>query len=594
VGETLSYDILARDSFMATLTKFGEAIDRNTRQLERFGAQAKVTSRETDQAEQKLGQFGNRARETSNHLDGLAGGLQRGLGALKSFGMGAAFAFGAVGVAAAAMGVKTAAGNEQAQISFEVLLGSQQKAAAFLKQIQDFAAKTPFDMPGLRDAASRLLAVGVNAKDVIPIMTRLGDATSGMGTGAEGVSRAVLALTQIKTSGVVHGQDVLQLTEAGIPALDALATHFKTTVAQIRKDMEAGKIKPDDLFAAIEAGEGPAFTRLKGMMDKQSTSLVGLWSTFKDDLGQTLATAFQPAVPALKKVLDFGAKAVPEVLDGIRHFGHEIGDVFKGSTVGKDIFASLEKAGRETLPFVKRAFDDVVKTLRDNREGLEKFGHMLANDIIPALKVFAEIIIVSVVGGFNMTVTAVAHFVDAWNAARAVVVGAARVMFDTIVGGLGAIVHGAALAFGWIPGIGDKLKDADKAFQGFVDDVNRKLDDLAGKPHYVQVYGVFHGPDIAPLSQGSKGNIAPHKFAVGGGDARPGDIVRVGENGPETLVFGPRGAGTVVPNGGGGGEILVRVQVEYPDGRIVHQQVERHINSGGGKTAWRTLVGALT
>lgn len=594
MGETLAYDILARDAFMATLTKFGEAIDRNTRQLEKFGAQAKVTSHETDQAEQKLGKFGDRARQTSGHLDTLAGGLQRGLGALKSFGVGAAFAFGAAGVAAATMGIKTAAANEQAQISFEVLLGSQQKAAAFLKEIQDFAAKTPFDMPGLRDAASRLLAVGVNAKDVIPIMTRLGDATSGMGTGAEGVQRAVLALTQIKTSGIVHGQDVLQLTEAGIPALDALAAHFKTTVAQVRKDMEAGKIKPDDLFSAIEAGEGPAFQRLKGMMDKQSTSLVGLWSTFKDNLGQTLATAFQPAVPALKKVLDFGAKAIPEVLDGIRHFGHEIGDVFKGSTVGKDIFASLEKAGKETLPFLKHAFDDVVKTLRDNREGLEQFGHMLANDIIPALKVLTEITIGGFVVGFKIAVTAIASFVDAWNFGRAIVVGAARVMFDTLTAGFGEVLHGAALAFGWIPGIGDKLKAADKEFGKFVDDVNSKLDDLAGRPHYVQVYGVFHAPDIAPVSQGSKGNIAPHKYSAGGGQAGPGDIVRVGENGPETLVFGPQAAGTVVPNGGGGGHQVLELVVKTEDGRTLLQKLVRFGQAEGGRVPIRQFLKAYT
>jgi hypothetical protein len=45
----------------------------------------------------------------------------------------------------------------------------------------------------------------------------------------------------------------------------------------------------------------------------------------------------------------------------------------------------------------------------------------------------------------------------------------------TIAGG---IVHGAAIAFGWIPGIGGKLKAADRAFGRFKDAVNEKINGI--------------------------------------------------------------------------------------------------------------------
>jgi TP901 family phage tail tape measure protein len=51
--------------------------------------------------------------------------------------------------------------------------------------------------------------------------------------------------------------------------------------------------------------------------------------------------------------------------------------------------------------------------------------------------------------------------------AAILLVKAARAIVAQFLGMVGKIVHGAAVAFGWIPGIGGKLKAADKAFQGF-------------------------------------------------------------------------------------------------------------------------------
>ena len=45
----------------------------------------------------------------------------------------------------------------------------------------------------------------------------------------------------------------------------------------------------------------------------------------------------------------------------------------------------------------------------------------------------------------------------------------------------GAILHGASLAFGWVPGIGDKLKEASSKFDTFRDDVNRSISGISDK-----------------------------------------------------------------------------------------------------------------
>jgi hypothetical protein len=42
----------------------------------------------------------------------------------------------------------------------------------------------------------------------------------------------------------------------------------------------------------------------------------------------------------------------------------------------------------------------------------------------------------------------------------------------------GWIIHAAATAFGWVPGIGKKLKSADKAFSDFKDNANAQLSQI--------------------------------------------------------------------------------------------------------------------
>jgi hypothetical protein len=58
----------------------------------------------------------------------------------------------------------------------------------------------------------------------------------------------------------------------------------------------------------------------------------------------------------------------------------------------------------------------------------------------------------------------------------------------TFLGMVGALVTGAAKAFGWVPGIGPKLKEASKTFNTFRDDVNKSLGGLKDKSITIQAY----------------------------------------------------------------------------------------------------------
>lgn len=227
--------------------------------------------------------------------------------------------------AGATVGVKTAASMETADIAFTTMLGSAKKADAFLKDLAAFAAKTPFEFPELQKAASSLISSGIEAKKVIPIMTTLGNVTSGMGTGSEGIKRATVAIQQMNAAGKITGEDLNQLRDAGIPVYDLLAAatgKSKEAVSELAKSGKLGKKELGQMMAALESGKG--MERFAGLMDKQSTSLSGLWSTLKDTINMNLAAAIQPLIPMLKDGLvgasNLMAAVLPKVTAGLTTF----------------------------------------------------------------------------------------------------------------------------------------------------------------------------------------------------------------------------------------------------------------------------------
>ena len=216
----------------------------------------------------RIGQAGGEA---------VASGFERGSGRIKGFLAGVAKTGAAALVAglgaAGTVGIRTAAQLQTGQIAFETMLGSASKAKSFLGELSDFAAKTPFDLPGLQRSAQSLISIGIDSEKVIPIMTTLGNVTSGMGTGAEGIQRATVALQQMNAAQKISAEDLNQLRDAGIPVYDLLAAatgKSKKELAEMASKGKLGREELELLMKALESGKG--LERFNGMMEKQSAS----------------------------------------------------------------------------------------------------------------------------------------------------------------------------------------------------------------------------------------------------------------------------------------------------------------------------------
>lgn len=201
----------------------------------------------------------------------------------------AALAIGGIGAAIAAAGVKAieAAGKLQnVQTAFTNMLGSAQKSAAFTKELQAFAAATPFEFNQVTSAAQKFLAFGFTAEQVIPTLTAVGDAAAGVGLGADGIDRVTLALGQMAAKSRVQSDEMLQLTEAGIPAWQMLADKIGKSVPEVMDMVSKGAVDAATGINALVEGMNKKFG---GMMEQQSHTIQGTWSTLMDGIDQTAA-----------------------------------------------------------------------------------------------------------------------------------------------------------------------------------------------------------------------------------------------------------------------------------------------------------------
>lgn len=238
-----------------------------------------------------LGLIGGKAAVAGGAVAALSIGLV-GVGAAAAGLAVGAVAFGAFSAAA----LKGAGALEQQKIAFTTLLKSEEKGSKFLDQVLQFAKETPFDALGVADGAKKLLAYGFAAEDVLPILTDLGDATSALGLGNDGLGRLILAFGQIRTAGKLTGMEARQLSEAGIPVWEILANKIGKTTGEIKKMTEEGAIPAELAIEALREGMQNTFG---GSLKAQAASLLGTFEKIKESATLGLYQALLPSLPKI-------------------------------------------------------------------------------------------------------------------------------------------------------------------------------------------------------------------------------------------------------------------------------------------------------
>ncbi len=225
--------------------------------------------------------------------------------------------------------VKLASDFQDVTTSFTVMLKSADLARKTLEDLRTFSEKTPFKFTEVQELSKQLLSVGYDANELIPIMSNLGDIASGVGK--EKLPYIVRALTQIRTKGRLMGQELLQLTEAGVPIIDALAKQLKVDKKLISEPTKLGiTYKQVELALKSLSEKGGMYFN---MMDKASKTWSGrlsevgdIFDAFKTNFGQGFIDVLLPALASFADGLQLTKDNFKQMF---REWGESLGEFVK-------------------------------------------------------------------------------------------------------------------------------------------------------------------------------------------------------------------------------------------------------------------------
>lgn len=268
---------------------------------------------------------------------------------------------------------------EYAKIAYSNLFGDTGLADEFINVLKDFAAKTPFSFQESEAAAKRLLAYGIQYKNVMYVMQGVLAASSMQGNPQviESVSRA---LGQIYTKGKLMNEEMRQLAEAGIPAYEILQEKLGLTKQQLQNLGKEG-IPASKAINALVDGMNERFG---GVVSASSKTLKGIISNIKDNASMLFAGVFEPLTVWLKSALNalgeflykmreifelkgaggvFEAIFPPELHDTIRMFVANLGNLFQAVVRLVGALGGLLRPVIEALIRVFNAFTPILTTV---------------------------------------------------------------------------------------------------------------------------------------------------------------------------------------------------------------------------------------
>lgn len=216
-------------------------------------------------------------------------------------------------VSAAKTGIQYNAQIEKYTTALTTSLGSEAEAYAAIEQIKQDAARTPYSVAGLVKANQYLISAGESAESARATILALTDAVSATGGGNSELERMALNLQQIRNLGKASSIDIKQFGAAGIPIYRILAEYTGKTEAQV-KEMS---VSYEDLSGALQMAASAGGEFYEANL-RQSQTLIGQWSTLKDNvqagmgeafsgLADTLTSKVLPAVNSFVTSLDISA-----------------------------------------------------------------------------------------------------------------------------------------------------------------------------------------------------------------------------------------------------------------------------------------------
>lgn len=199
--------------------------------------------------------------------------------------------------AALESGIGIAGSRETALVSFTTLFGDRDDAEAFLADIQEMAKTTPFLYDDLTGMAKVLKSFGYAKDDLIPLMTKIGDAGAALGMSTSDMETLAQQLGRMKVSNKTTQEYLLPMLERGIDVYGYLATAMGKTKEEAMEMVSDGLVPGAEAANVIANLMGRDYS---GSMEHQAETYEGLASTL-EGMQQELQNAMGEGYNAAKK-----------------------------------------------------------------------------------------------------------------------------------------------------------------------------------------------------------------------------------------------------------------------------------------------------
>ena len=271
----------------------------------------------------------------------MAGGMLQVAGGIALYNTAIKAATGATNLFKSAIG--QAAEMEDMVVGFEVLLGSAEAAENRMRELADFAASTPFQLPEIAEASKQLQTLTQGALATGEGLTLVGDVAAMAGRPFTELSMWVGRLYDGLQSGRPVGEAMARLQEMGV-----ISGKTRGEIEALQKTGAEG----DEVWKAARG----ALEQFSGTMEKRSGTWNGLLSTLKDNIGEAFRSFGKPLIDSFKPALERAIERAKALVPVAKRFGQNLAngviritELIKSGQIGELLKNSISLAFKESI-----------------------------------------------------------------------------------------------------------------------------------------------------------------------------------------------------------------------------------------------------
>lgn len=279
-------------------------------------------------------------------------------------------------------GFNRALSIEQAEFKLQGLGHSAEEVDKIMENSLASVKGTAYGLDEAATVAASAVAAGVKpGEDLERTLKLVGDAATISGRDMNSMGAI---FNKVAASGKMTGEELNQLTDAGIPMLQLLGDSLGKTNEEVRDMVSKGKIGFDEFRNAIEQGmSGAALTMgqtFSGALDNTKAAMSRLGKTFMDPFMKGMT----PALGTLTDIIDMVAAGTTEGLEE------------KTKLLGDQLGGMINNVLDTLLPLIENAIpvlEQLLTNLLNKLPGLlDKILPIIINLALDLIKALADVL----------------------------------------------------------------------------------------------------------------------------------------------------------------------------------------------------------